>query len=182
MRFSRRSISSWLAVGLGCLALHVGPQPAVAGSGSATISGSSTAITAGWRGTVAGAEFLSRCLASQAVGGSALPASNGAGAYIIDMGAPRTGFAQATARVPSSKIGPPIPDPTRTVFPSGSFQLHNYDLDLYFVSEQCNQTPSIVTQNPNEAGSITIPSRYVVILLAFNGTGSPSVTVDWRTP
>ena len=55
-------------------------------------------------------------------------------------------------------------------------------VDLYFVSAQCTEVGKAVTQDSNEVGLITTPARYVVILLAFNATGSPSVTVNWSTP
>lgn len=166
------------------LALVATPNPAPAKTGTAVLTGANTGITAGWRGTVAGAEFLADCLAGQATGGSAIPVTNGQGAFVVDMGSPRTGFVSTEATIPVRNVGPPIPtpDPTGLVFPSPTWQLHNFDLDLYFVSAQCSQVGSAVTQASNEAGFITVPARYVVILLAFNATGGPSVTVGYSTP
>lgn len=162
-------------------------QPAArAASGTGTLTGANTAITAGWRGTAAGAEFLSRCMANATVGSvaPAVPASNGAGAWVIDLGAERTGFVSVAARVPATPVGPaiPTPDPTRLIFQSPTYQLQNFDLDLYFVNARCTQVGSAATQAANDAGSITTPARYVVVLLAFNATGSPSVTFDYSAP
>lgn len=151
-------------------------------SGTATITGGNTGITAGWRGSVAGSEFLAKCLASQATGASAVPASNGVGAWVVDMGALKSGFVYTSSTTPVSTVGPVVPDPSRVVFPSGSFQLHNYDFDLYFVSAQCTQVGSAVTQDAAETGLITTPARYVVILLAFNATGKTAVDVTYSTP
>lgn len=162
--------------------LLVSPS-ADARAGTAVITGGNTGITAGWRGTAAGAEFLGRCLATQATGATgqdaAIPASNGHGAFVIDLGAPRTGFVYTEATIAVKDFGPSIPTPG---IPPGSFQLHNFDLDLYFVSAQCTEVGKAVTQDSNEVGLITTPARYVVILLAFNATGGPAVTVNWGAP
>lgn len=162
------------------LALLAPASPAA--TGSAMVTGTNTAITAGWRSAPAGQEFFTRCVQSQAIGGSALPTSNGVGAYVIDMGSPRLGNVSISSPLPVTNLGPPIPDPTKVIFPSGSMQLHNYDFDLYFISEQCSQVGSVVTQNATEAGPIPTPARYVVILLAFNATGNASVPVTYTTP
>ena len=160
------------------------PARAVAGTG--TITGVNTAITAGWRATPAGAELLARCGAARAAGtgASAVPAANGAGAWVIDLGSDRTGFVSVAAHVGATPVGPalPTPDPTGLVFQSPTYQLHSFDLDLYFVGSDCMQAGSAATQAPNESGSITKPARYVVVLLAFNATTSPSVSFDYSAP
>jgi len=175
-----------LATGAAVLLFAAGGVPAQAAGGSGTISGANTAITAGWRGTAAGAEFLSRCLATATAGNvaSAVPASNGAGAWVIDLGSERTGFVSVAARVPATPVGPaiPTPDPTGVVFQSPTYQLQSFDLDLYFVNARCTQVGSAATQAANDAGNIATPARYVVVLLAFNATGSPSVTFDYSAP
>jgi hypothetical protein len=169
---------------VGLLVALLAMTPAAdARAGTAVITGGNTGITAGWRASAAGSEFLARCLATQATGNSsqdaALPASNGQGAYVIDLGAPKTGFVYTEATIPVKDVGPSIPTPG---VPPGSFQLHNFDLDLYFVSAQCTEVGKAVTQDSNEVGLISTPARYVVILLAFNATGGPAVTVNWGAP
>ena len=171
----------------GIAVLLVSSAPgAQAASGSGTITGAGTGITAGWRGSGSGAEFLARCVAAAASGGavSALPARNGVGSWVIDLGSDRTGFVSTSAHIAPAPVGPaiPTPDPTGLVFTSPTYQLHNYDFDLYFVNSSCTQVGHATTQSSNEAGSITVPARYVVVLLAFNATGSPSVGFNYSAP
>lgn len=179
--FSR--IGKAVAVAIAALGLLMTPSSATM-TGTVTISGGNTGITAGWRATPAGAEFLAKCFAGQATGQPVSLVNNGVGAFVIDLGAPKSGFVYTSATIAPTAFGPsiPTPDPTGLIFPSSSLQLHNYDLDLYFVSTQCSQVGQAVTQNSNEVGLITTPARYVVILLAFNATGGTAITVNYKTP
>lgn len=175
---------SALVVTAALLGPGASPAPAALIFGTGRITGANTAITAGWRATPAGAEFLARCTAAMASGGSAVPASNGVGAWVIDLTSDRTGLVSVTGWPLVMPLGPavPTPDPTGLVFQSPTFQLYNFDLDLYFVSSGCSEVGSAATQAPNESGDITSPARYVVVLLAFNATGSPTLNFDYWAP
>jgi hypothetical protein len=175
------------------------PTPSTrAAAGRVTIMGTNGALVDGYPyGGPAEAEFWLRCREQVATsspnsddprptdvaGTSPIPTTNGLGAWVIDLGVPKTGVFSATATVAPTRIGPEVPDPTGgKVFPSGSYQLYNYDLDIHFATSTCGDAGAVQTQNPNETGTPTLPARYMIIVLAFNGTGSPAVSVDYTTP
>lgn len=191
---TNRLLRAGAALVLVLVAGGVSGGPARAAQGTVTITGTNDAVTANYPfGGVAETEFFLRCRERLAAGNAgsgdsipaeaAVPITNGQGAWVVDLGSEITGTFSATATVAPAPLGPPLPDPTQRLFPSGSYQLYSYDLDIHFATSNCDDAGTTAsTQNPNEVGSPARPARYMIIVLAFNATGSPSITVNYSTP
>ena len=116
---------------------------------------------------------------------------NGIDAQIFDLGAPKMGAFSAKGPG-ATDLGPPVVDPSGLVFTS-PVQLHNYDLDLYFITDVahgCNDANVADSDDkcystkpdPDEAVPCikghtgtdfkTHGARYVIVSAAMNVTGA----------